>query len=105
MHAKFALCLAAVGFATGAWAQSAPPAPPATVAAPPPGVVQLQAVTVSGEQPLALSTVKAACSCAMAVPALHSSTSNAIHFFMPVNNSLICVGYTVNSGWWQQSSL
>ena len=51
MHAKFALCLAAVGFATGAWAQSAPPAPPATVAAPPPGVVQLQAVTLSGEQP------------------------------------------------------
>ena len=51
MHAKFALCLAAVGFATGAWAQSAPPAPPATVAAPPPGVVQLQVVTVSGEQP------------------------------------------------------
>ncbi|HET6554039.1 MAG TPA: TraB/GumN family protein [Dyella sp.] len=53
MHAKTAVCLAALLFATGAWAQSDQPAPatPSSVSAPPLGVVQLQAVTVRGEQP------------------------------------------------------
>lgn len=51
MHAKFAICLAALAFASGVGAQSASPTPPSTASQPPSTVVQLQAVTVRGEQP------------------------------------------------------
>lgn len=52
MHAKIALCLGALMLTTSAWAQHAP-APSATTPAPaaPSTAVQLQTITVRGEQP------------------------------------------------------
>lgn len=52
MHAKTVLCLGTLLLASGAWAQNAP-VPASTAAAPPPpaNAVELQTVTVRGEQP------------------------------------------------------
>lgn len=51
MHAKFALCLCALFVAADAWAQSATPAASTEAPPLPASAVQLQTVTVRGEQP------------------------------------------------------